>query len=73
MTLGYGFDSWVGIGAEGTYGSAVARTKFLEYNKESLAMADFVIQGESVYNIEKSSDNFTSGKKKVGGGLGFDM
>lgn len=45
MALGSGLSAQLGIGEESTYGTAVSRTRFLEFNSESLALEKNIVQG----------------------------
>jgi hypothetical protein len=36
MAQGFGYESWIGVGVESTYGTAVARSKFFELASESI-------------------------------------
>lgn len=73
MALGFGYNSWLGFGTESTYGTPVTRTKFLEINSETLAAEDDVVDGNSTFSLTKDKDNFTQGRKPVGGGIEFDV
>jgi hypothetical protein len=73
MSLGFGYQGWVGIGSESVYGTPVTSAKYLEFNTESIAVADDVVEGNSVYSLTKDADNFCQGQKKVGGAIEFDV
>jgi len=73
MSLGFGYNSWVGVGTEATYGTPVTRTNFLEINSESLTAEDDVVKSNSVYWLTDDVDNYCQGRKKIGGGIEFDV
>jgi hypothetical protein len=73
MALGFGYNAWLGFGTESTYGTPVTRTAFLEINSESLVAEDDVVDGNSTFSLTKDKDNFTQGRKKVGGNVEFDV
>lgn len=73
MALGFGYNSYIGVGTEGTYGTPATRTVFVEHNGETLAQADDVIEGNSVYRSEQDVDNFTQARKTVGGNFTLDV
>lgn len=73
MALGFGYNAWLGFGTESTYGTPVTRVSFLEINNESLAAEDDVVDGNSTYSLTKDKDNYIQGRKKVGGGIEFDL
>jgi hypothetical protein len=73
MAIGFGYNAWLGHGSEATYGTPVTRVGFLEINSESLAAEDDVVDGNSTFSLTKDKDNFTQGRKKVGGDIEIDV
>jgi len=73
MAQGYGYDAWVGMGTEATYGTPQDRLQFLEVNSVDIAAQDDVVEGNSIYNVAMDIDNIAQGRKKVAGNMSFDL
>lgn len=73
MALGFGYNAWIGAGTESVFGTPVTRAQFIEVNSETLGAEDDVVKGNSVYNSAYDVDNYRQGRKKVGGGLVYDL
>ena len=74
MALGFGYNAWAGMAAEGTYGTPAGTiTDFVEINSETMVQADDVMEGNSVYRSEKDVDNYKQGRKTVAGNITMDL
>lgn len=71
MSQGFGFNSYVGIGEEVTFGTAVTRTKFFEVNDDSIEGKQTLMSKPSLRGT--SQDRRLQGKKDVGGSLKFPL
>ena len=73
MTVAVGaLGSYIGIGAEGTYGTVVARTRFLLHNSESLKPSDPKIESPSVHRVSRDIRRRTQSFIDVGGDFSFN-
>ena len=73
MSLGFGYNAWLGVGTEATYGTPQDRLQFIEINSDGLASQDDVVTGNSVYNSATDIDNIRQGRKMVSGNFSFDL
>ncbi len=73
MAQGFGYEGYVGFGAESTYGTPVTRTVFHHVNKEGLAMDPDAEEGNDTYRFVKSAANIVQGRRKVGGPVELDL
>lgn len=71
MATGFGLNTWLCFGEESTYGTAVARTKWLEITDESLQGKQTIISKPALRNV--SALNRVQSKKDVGGSFKFQM
>ncbi len=71
--VGFGYNTLFTYGTEGTYGTPVTRNMAIEINGESMAVADDVVDGGSVYRSEMDKDNYKQGRKAVAGNIAFDL
>jgi hypothetical protein len=69
MALGFGYGSWVGFGVESTWGTAVTRTKFYEFDSESMQFDMGYIDKPSVRGV--SAFRVVKKKKDVSGAIDF--
>jgi hypothetical protein len=69
MATGFGLNSWLAFGEESTYGTAVARTKWLEITEESIAAKQSIISKPALRQV--SASNRVQSKKDVGGAFSF--
>jgi len=73
MTVAVGaLGGYLGFGAEGTYGSAVARTRFLLHNTESLKATDQKVEAPSINSVSRDIRRRTQGFVDVGGDFSFN-
>lgn len=72
MPTGIGNNSFVGVGEEGTYGTTVARTRFLLQNSESIAVTERHAEGASIYRRGRHANRHVQGLVEVGGGISFN-
>lgn len=71
MALALGQNSWLGIGAESIYGTAVARSKFVELSSESLKYKTGKVQRPSLRGL--SANRTVPMKKGVEGSFGIQL
>lgn len=68
---GHGFETWLGFGQELTYGSVVARTKFIEIVSESIKLARAPIPKASLRG--RFVRGFFQGRKVVAGDIETEL
>lgn len=71
MSQGFGHAAWIGFGIESTYGTAVARTKFFEFDSESLDFKTGLTPKPSVRGVDTDLNRACKIKKDVGGTVDF--
>ena len=71
MATGFGLNTWLCFGEEGTYGTGVARTKWLEITDDSLQLKQTVMSKPALRQV--SASNRVQSKKDVGGSFKFQM
>jgi hypothetical protein len=71
MSQGFGHAAWIGFGIESTYGTAVARTKFFEFDSESLDFKMGFTPKSSVRGADNSYNRAVKTKKEVSGTVDF--
>lgn len=69
MALGFGHASWAGFGVESTYGTAVARTKFYEFDSESLNFDMGYTPKPGVRSVDHWLTRAVKKKKDVSGSM----
>lgn len=69
MATGFGLNTWLCFGEESTYGTAVARTKWLEITEESIQAKQTMISKPCLQGA--SQRNRVQSKKDVGGSFKF--
>jgi len=69
MAQGFGDNSWIGVGAESTFGTAVARSKFFEFLSESIKLD----QGREARSSLRGRSKNRRGQKKKSVGGSFEM
>lgn len=67
MSTGFGHNAFIGIGAETTYGTAVAPTKFLQFDEESIKLDQKYLPKPTIYGVGVTRR--VKSRKSVGGGL----
>ena len=72
MPTGIGNNSFVGVGEEVTYGTAVARNRFLLQNSESIAPAEQNVEAGSIYRRGRHALRHVQGRVEVGGDITFN-
>ncbi|MFH8039050.1 MAG: phage tail tube protein [Candidatus Aenigmatarchaeota archaeon] len=75
MPIGLGYNTWVGIGEETTYGQAGSITKYVELNSggDGITLSEDRIENASVYGIYRPYTKTIQGNISVSGSLTFDM
>ena len=71
MSQGFGYAAWVGFGVESTYGTAVSRTKFFEFDSESLDFKMGYTPKNSVRSSDLMATRAVKTKKEVSGAIDF--
>lgn len=71
MALGHGYNSWLGVGVQTVFGTAVAASKWLELNSDSLKYKKGKAQKPSLRGL--SANRVVDMKKNVEGGIGIQL
>jgi len=71
MSQAFGHNSWIGVGAESTYGTAVSPTTFIEIQKESLKGKHSALSKPNLRS--PSARYYVKSKKDVGGAVDFQL
>lgn len=69
MSQGFGHAAWVGFGVETTWGTAVSRTKFYEFDSESLDFKMGLMPKSSTRNVDHMNFRAVKTKKDVTGAI----
>ena len=72
MATALGNDSYIGLGAEGTYGTAVARTLFELQNSEGIKPTENKVESRSLYRVARDIRRRAQGRVDNGGNFSFD-
>lgn len=72
MALGFGHESYIGIGEESTWGTSVARDKFFEYNSHGLAVEERKLISPSLFRVGIHKDRVVQGHVAVGGDINLN-
>lgn len=73
MATGIGLKAFLGIGEESTYGTPVARTKFLQILSESLVTIEEKAESLSVSNVDVTDQDVWQGVVDVNGDVQFHV
>lgn len=71
MAQGFGYNSWLGVALESTYGTPVASAKYLELLDESIKLENPMNPRPSLRQL--AAFNVVPGKKSVAGSLKFQL
>lgn len=71
MSTAFGLNTWLALGEEVTYGTPVARTRWIEITEESIEGKQSIISKPALRNVSQSDR--VQGKKEVGGNFKFKM
>lgn len=71
MATALGNDSYIGLGAEGAYGTAVARTLFELHNRESMKPTEVKVEAPSIYRRSRDIRRRAQGRVDAGGDFSF--
>lgn len=71
MAQGFGYQAWLGLAEESTYGTAVASAKYLELLDESLKLENPIIERPTLRQLMRF--NQVPGKRSIGGAFKIQM
>src|SRR3990167_104108 len=70
--VGLGLTSFIGHGVESTYGTPVARNRFIEYNEEDISSDEPKIESQALAQVGIRSTKVAQGGISIGGSFSFD-
>ncbi|MEN3014419.1 MAG: hypothetical protein ABDH23_07415, partial [Endomicrobiia bacterium] len=73
MPLAFGYNTWVGVGEETTYGQAATISRYVELNSggDGITLSEDRIENASVYGVFRPHTKTIQGNISVSGSLTF--